>query len=528
MKNIKSLSFAAWGCAVFLSMASCSDAIELDEVQYRDYAKMDTLGYEGYTLAWSDEFEDEGLPNPESWDYEEGYLRNNEWQDYRREDLKYSYMKNGSMFLQADVDKHEGINPWTNEPYSFDYSSASLTTMGKVDFKFGRIDIAAKIPTEVSLFPSFFLSAADPNLGVHSELYFMQHVYGSGDKHDEITVKVNTQNMADGAEEVASGSLQVKDLDTKFHLYSVVWDNKVVELLCDNQSLAKYERPEKSDESAWPFNNPLCLTMNLAVGGTYGGAYGRKPDAFPQHMEIKYVRYYKLINEPDEPDGSDEPDASDEPDEPVNMVENGDFEEPFAEGKEPKYLKDYDITHDGFMNHLNQWFSKQENLSVDSDGEYGKVLLFNGDIKDRWNSYVRYSMTGIPAGKYELKFDAKSDQGKGSVLAGIVVYEIEDDIKNGNSLKCPSLYIDDKGEQSFCKDEDKYYPIKVCEVNQNWQTYSVQVDIPTNTAIMFNFGMHLTWDYAKKDHNMVGKGTVKYWIDNVSLIPVTEESTEKK
>lgn len=519
---------------LLLSVSSCNDVIELDKVQYHSYAKMDTLGYEGYVLAWSDEFENEGLPNPESWDYEEGYLRNNEWQDYRRNDLKYSYMENGSLFLQADVDKHDGINPWTNELYSFDYSSASLTTRGKVDFKYGRIDIAAKIPLEISLFPSFFLSAADENLGVHSELYFMQHVYGGEDKRDIITAKVNTQNMVDGVESVAAGSLKVNNLDTKFHLYSVVWDNKAVELLCDNQSLAKYERPEKSDESSWPFNNPLCLTMNLAVGGTYGGAYGRNPEAFPQRMEIKYVRYYKLINEPvepDEPGEPEEPEEPGEPEEPVNLVVNGDFENAFEAGKEPQTIKDYDVVSSGFMNHINQWFSKVSNLSVSTDADYGKVLYYDNPnaAEKRWNPFVRYPMQGVPAGKYKFELEVKSDQDNGSVLAGIMVYESEGGIANEKKqINSPSLYVDENGVQTFPNDPNKYYPVMACQAGKGWKKYSVQVDIPANAVVMFNLGMHLKWDYAKKDHVMVGNGAVKYWIDNVSLTPVMEEKADKK
>jgi len=35
-------------------------------------------------LIWSDEFDSKGLPDPKKWDYEEGFIRNEEDQVYTR------------------------------------------------------------------------------------------------------------------------------------------------------------------------------------------------------------------------------------------------------------------------------------------------------------------------------------------------------------------------------------------------------------------------------------------------------------
>ena len=43
----------------------------------------------------------------------------------------------------------------------------------------------------------------------------------------------------------------------------------------------------------WPFDKRFHLILNLAVGGTWGGAQGIDPSAFPASMEIDYVRVYK-------------------------------------------------------------------------------------------------------------------------------------------------------------------------------------------------------------------------------------------
>ena len=40
----------------------------------------ETAAREGWKLVWADEFDYTGLPDPAKWDYEVGYVRNNEAQ----------------------------------------------------------------------------------------------------------------------------------------------------------------------------------------------------------------------------------------------------------------------------------------------------------------------------------------------------------------------------------------------------------------------------------------------------------------
>jgi beta-glucanase (GH16 family) len=48
------------------------------------------------------------------------------------------------------------------------------------------------------------------------------------------------------------------------------------------------------DYKKWPFNKRFHLIMNIAVGGSWGGAQGVDPYAFPTSMEVEYVRVYQL------------------------------------------------------------------------------------------------------------------------------------------------------------------------------------------------------------------------------------------
>ena len=43
------------------------------------------FGSEGYELVWSDEFSQDGAPNPKNWSFEDGFVRNDEDQWYQRQ-----------------------------------------------------------------------------------------------------------------------------------------------------------------------------------------------------------------------------------------------------------------------------------------------------------------------------------------------------------------------------------------------------------------------------------------------------------
>jgi beta-glucanase (GH16 family) len=45
----------------------------------------------------------------------------------------------------------------------------------------------------------------------------------------------------------------------------------------------------------WPFDKPFHLILNLAIGGDWGGVKGIDDAAFPQRMEVDFVRFYQKM-----------------------------------------------------------------------------------------------------------------------------------------------------------------------------------------------------------------------------------------
>ena len=101
-------------------------------------------------LVWSEEF-DNGI-DPAVWGYEIGYIRNNELQIYT-DDPKNAYTENSCLVIESIK---------TGDP-DCPYTSASINTLGKQEFLYGRLEMRAKLPFGKGIWPAFWTLGVDIN-----------------------------------------------------------------------------------------------------------------------------------------------------------------------------------------------------------------------------------------------------------------------------------------------------------------------------------------------------------------------------
>ena len=83
-----------------------------------------------------------------------------------------------------------------------------------------------------------------------------------------------------------SGSTTVPGVSDGFHIYTVIWHQNSIKFYVDGTQYHSY-----NNNPASPFNADFFLIMNVAMGGTFGGAID---PAFTQStMEVDYVRVYQ-------------------------------------------------------------------------------------------------------------------------------------------------------------------------------------------------------------------------------------------
>jgi beta-glucanase (GH16 family) len=241
-------------------------------------------------LVWSDEFNHTDV-NPDStkWNYDKGNgcpqlcgWGNNEKEFYTASRLKNSRVENGNLVIE--VHKEDFMDG--------KYTSARLTTKNKGDWKYGRLEIKAKIPKGRGIWPAIWMLPTKSEYGQwpkSGEIDIMENV---GYLPDSVFATVHTQayNGMHGTHK--TNSIFNSSLASEFHVYAVEWNEEKMEFFIDGFKYQQFANEHKTFET-WPFNKEFFLLINVAVGGHWGGKFGVDDSIFPQKMEIDYVRVYQ-------------------------------------------------------------------------------------------------------------------------------------------------------------------------------------------------------------------------------------------
>lgn len=241
------------------------------------------LSYPGYTLQWSDEFNDRTV-NAGNWKFETGTGNsgwgNNELENYTSRQQNV-FVSDGMLVIEARQESYSGSN----------YTSARMISQGLQEFQYGHIDIRAKLPVAKGMWPAIWMLGSNisqvswPACG---EIDIMELV---GQYPARCTSTLHWANNAgDDTYKNKDYSLPGGDFSQQFHVFSADWQKDTVSFSVDgnpfltisNSDIAPYNNP---------FNSPFFFIMNVAVGGNWPGP----PDnttAFPQRMFVDYVRVF--------------------------------------------------------------------------------------------------------------------------------------------------------------------------------------------------------------------------------------------
>lgn len=246
-----------------------------------------------WQLVWADEFEGDGLVDASKWEYQVGGSGwgNQELQFYTAERTENVRRESGRLVIEARREDYQGAA----------YTSGRIRTRGKADWLYGRIEVSARLPAGLGTWPAIWMLATDsdhgdggwPDMG---EIDIMEAVgHDPGRTHSAI--HTNALNHSLGTNPFATRSVPTST--TEFHEYALEWTPKRITTFVDGVPNLVFDR-NGADWRRWPFDRPFHLILNVAVGGTWGGAEGVNPDAFPTRMEVEYVRVYEdLAGPPD-------------------------------------------------------------------------------------------------------------------------------------------------------------------------------------------------------------------------------------
>ena len=268
----------------------------LSAALHSEQAATGVPSYPGYALAWADEFDRDGAPQPANWTYERGFVRNQELQWYQPENAGVA---GGLLVIQArrervrNPDFDAAATEWRGRREYAEYTSASLMTRGLHSWRYGRFEMRARIDTRPGLWPAFWTLGATGTWPHNGEIDIMEYyrgmllanaAWGGAKRFQPIWADTRTPLP----------SLGPPDWATRFHDWRMDWDDRQIVLSVDDRVLNTVDLARTVNEDGTginPFHQPHYILLNLAVGGTNGG--DPSSTTFPAKLEVDYVRVYQ-------------------------------------------------------------------------------------------------------------------------------------------------------------------------------------------------------------------------------------------
>jgi beta-glucanase (GH16 family) len=243
-------------------------------------------------LIWADEFNYTGAIDSSKWFHQTklpagGSWYNGEIQHYTDE-LTNSSVANGELKILAKKETY------TDQGVTKQYTSARLNS--KFAFKYGRIEVRAKLPTGAGTWPAIWTLGKNisedgaywetqgfgntpwPACG---EMDIMEHW---GTNQNYVSSATHTPSSFGGT--INHGGQVIPTASTDYHVYALEWTNEKLVFSVDSVTHFVYNPPIK-DAATWPFDDEQYILLNIAIEPGIVGSFTESA------MDIDYVRVYQ-------------------------------------------------------------------------------------------------------------------------------------------------------------------------------------------------------------------------------------------
>ena len=251
-----------------------------------------------YKLIWQEEFEKEGNINAENWNFEKGFVRNNEMQWYQEANAS---QQGGMLFIEGRREKvsnpgyEQRSDNWKKSREFAEYTSSSINTRGKFEFQYGIMEVRAKIDTASGMWPAIWTLGVSKPWPANGEIDVMEFYQVNGEQ----TILANAA-WADASKRASWDEAKIpfseflkKDTNwaEKFHIWKMEWTEDFIRIFLDGELLNEINLHETLNPDGFnPFHQPHYILLNLALGSNGGELSGTE---FPRQYIVDYVKVYQ-------------------------------------------------------------------------------------------------------------------------------------------------------------------------------------------------------------------------------------------
>ena len=236
-----------------------------------------------WKLIWQDEFSKDGKPDSTKWSF--AGRGKADWDCLCADDSATAIVKNGFLFLNGILSKDASDTA--------KYQTGCIETKGKFSFKYGKLEVRAKLAQGQGSWPAIWLLGEHGRWPNNGEIDVMEHLnfdtifYQTMHSYyiDRLGNKNNPKHYATAPFNVG-----------EFNIFGMEWYPDKIDLLINGKKTFSYPRISKdSTHTQWPFDQPFYIILDQALGGNWPGPVDKND--LPQQMIVDWVRVYQLKNE---------------------------------------------------------------------------------------------------------------------------------------------------------------------------------------------------------------------------------------
>ena len=242
-------------------------------------------------LVWSDEFDGTGAINSNNWFHQTQLPAGGNW--YNGEIQHYTNRQTNSFVNSGNLNLVAKKETFTDQNVTKTHTSARLNS--KFAFKYGRVEVRAKLPSGVGTWPAIWMLGKNINEpgGYFSSTYgsknwpdcgeidIMEH-WGSNQNY--VQSAMHTPSSYGGT--VNHGGQTIATASSEFHVYSLDWTAEKMVFSVDNVVHYTYN-PSIKNASTWPFDAEQYILLNIAIQSNITSNFTQSA------MVVDYVRVYQ-------------------------------------------------------------------------------------------------------------------------------------------------------------------------------------------------------------------------------------------
>ena len=239
---------------------------------------------EKWKLVWYDDFTSTGLDTAKWTKIPAG---TSDWNRHMTDDPACYEIKDGKLCLKGIVNSDTVKD-------SRAYLTGGVYTKDKFAFRYGKVEIHAKLECAKGAWPAMWMLAQENRYGSYprnGEIDIMEHL-----NYDDIIYQTvhsyYTLNLKKDKEPSHYSTAKI-DI-SKYNTIGLEWYPDKLVFSLNGKTTFVYPKVEGVDPSQWPFDQPFYLLIDQQLGGRWVGKID--PKDLPVQMIIDWVKVYEEEN----------------------------------------------------------------------------------------------------------------------------------------------------------------------------------------------------------------------------------------